>query len=88
MSLLQMVRDMAPPRNFNSDLRPEVMPERTYNLPCLTDHWTHCVAQLCMLNVSVNGDVPATHLLVPVATQTTREMPPNSSERLHKTCGS
>ena len=27
------------------------------------------MAQLCMLNVSVNGFVPATHLLVPVATQ-------------------
>ena len=34
-SLLQMVRDMAPPSNFNSDLRPEVMPERTFNLPSL-----------------------------------------------------
>ena len=34
-SLLQMVRDMAPPSNFNSDLRPEVMPERTLNLSSL-----------------------------------------------------
>ena len=34
-SLLQMVRDMAPPSNFNSDLRPEVMPEQTFNLSSL-----------------------------------------------------
>ena len=35
VSLLQMVRDMALPSNFNSDLRPVVMPERTFNLPSL-----------------------------------------------------
>ena len=39
--------------------------EHQFAYYCLTDHWTHCVAQLCVLNVSVNGFVPVTHLLVP-----------------------
>ena len=52
--------------------------ERTSSNP------TGSATELCMLNVSVNGFVPATHLLVPIATQTTREMPPSSSERFTK----